>query len=299
MKPLFQNLGNLSTTDVVDLTFKYPIFTDIGWCLTSVAKLKELVTVDLDTRVSTLETSGSASIWPAAIDFSLGGVASGNVLMDGSTNVVLTVAINDGSLSVATISGLGVTLLGLQTDVTSLQDSINSLTLSDVSIQSQIDTLTQADASFQITITGLQDSINTLVLSDTDLQNSITALQNADVTLGQTDTLLQSQIDQLVIDVGNAGLPDWVFVNTSSNISPSIPTAMDSTNPLIASIAAPLEIGKTYTIKALGSNDHLIDPLTNTITFKKIPIGGDGKITMLDGDVVELLVWDIDKLEII
>lgn len=123
MSLTFQSLAALPVTGTVADTALVVVDMGGSYSNASASTLKSYFTHDLAVRVAALEAGGGGtggggggpSIWPAPITLSLGGVASGFVAIDGSTDVTLNVSIGAGALSTAMVSGLDTQLSGINT----------------------------------------------------------------------------------------------------------------------------------------------------------------------------------------
>lgn len=109
----FQSLAALPVTGTVADDAVVLVKTSSGYQNAAGSTLKTYFIQDLETRVTSLESGGGTGIWPTPRTISLGGVATGAVEIDGSTDVTLNVSIGNGALTTAMVNGLDTQLSGI------------------------------------------------------------------------------------------------------------------------------------------------------------------------------------------
>lgn len=82
---------------------------------------------DIPTRLASVENStgagAGATVWPVARTMTLTGPVNGSATFDGTSNFTVATSIPDGSLTIAQVTTLGSTLVGLRNDIDALVSS--------------------------------------------------------------------------------------------------------------------------------------------------------------------------------
>lgn len=106
MSLIFKSLQSLGTS-TIGAEQRTLLWTAGGqFTYTSLNEVRGFINAEVNTRLDNLETNSPPTIWPTKRTLSVTGPVTGSVQMDGSSNVTLNLAMADGALSIAKVSGL-------------------------------------------------------------------------------------------------------------------------------------------------------------------------------------------------